>query len=147
MPEEKPQVAVDDRRWDELKFIQETLSKAWAAYLLYFVWFHTAVYGAAAYSMGAGPKEPSRGLVWLAATVCVLSEGLTIAVTFALGKYSRNAVRRVKAIVDEGNFHSGLDPRILLPGQLLNVTAITCVVSLVMGACAFLFVALLYLRS
>jgi hypothetical protein len=113
--------------------------------LIYFVWFHTAIYGAVSYLMGPGGKEASRSAVWLAATMCVSSEGLTIAVTIALGKYSKNALRRVKAILEEGNFHAGLDPQILPPGAATNITAIACVRSLVIGASACLFAAISHL--
>jgi hypothetical protein len=117
--EKKTQAAANDRRWDELKFIQETVYKVWSAYLIYFLWFHTAIYAVVSYSMGTGAKVPSRSQVWAAATICIISEGLSIAVTIALGKYSKNALRRVSTIVDEGNFHSGLDPRIFVacPGH------------------------------
>jgi hypothetical protein len=135
------QSAVADRRWDELKFIQETLHKVWSAYLLYFIWFHTAVYGALSYLLGTGAKQPSKELTIVVATVCTISEILTIAVTVALGMYSRKVLRRADAIVKDGNFHSGLDAKIILPKQVLDATVPACILSFALAAFACLLTA------
>ena len=43
--------AAADRRWDELQLIQETLYKVWSAFLVYFIWLHTAVYRVVSFLM------------------------------------------------------------------------------------------------
>jgi hypothetical protein len=141
MPEEeKSKAAWEDRRWDELKFVQETLYKAWSAFLVYFIFLHTAVYGAIAVLLKGDPKPP-RDLVWVTTAVILSAEGLSIAVAIALVSYTQKALRRARAIVKEANFHPGIDPEILLPDQFLKVVGRTCVASFVIGAlsCIYMF--------
>jgi magnesium-transporting ATPase (P-type) len=142
MPDDRQvQTAPEDRRWDELKFIQETVYKVWSAYLVYFLWFHTAIYAALSFAMGTGPKTPTRHAVLVSAFIIIVSELLSIIVSIALAVYSKRALRRTDAIVRDGNFHPGVDPRVLLPWQFLQVAAATCILSFIVSIGACLYVA------
>ena len=139
--DEEVPAAPEDRRWDELKFIQDSVHKVWSAYLVYFLWFHTAIYAALSYAMGTGPKTPTKEVMLVSVVIIAVSELLSITVTIALAVYSTRALRRVETIVREGNFHPGVDPRELLPGKFLQVVAATCIVSFVVSLGACLYVA------
>ena len=140
MPDEE-KLKWEDHRWDELKFVQETLYKVWSAFLVYFIFLHTAVYGAIAVLLKADPGPPPKDLVWVTTLVILSAEGLSIAVVIALANYSRKALQRARTIVKEANFHPGVDPGILLPGQFIEVASRTCLASFVIGAlvCIYMF--------
>jgi hypothetical protein len=139
---EEVQNAFEDHRWDELKFIQDTVHKVWSAYLIYFIWFHTGVYAALSFAMGTGPKTPTRNVVLVAVVVITASELLSMAVTIALAVYSKSALKRVEVIVREGNFHPGVNSQVLLPGHAIQVVAVTCILSFIVSTFACLYVAL-----
>ena len=140
-PEENTKVPREDRRWDELKFIQETLYKVWSAFLVYFIFLHTAVYGGIAVLLkGGDPSPPPRDLVWATTAVIISAEALSIAVVIALGNYSKKALRRARTIVEEAHFHPGVDAGTLLPDKVIEVVSRTCLASFVIGALVSLYV-------
>jgi hypothetical protein len=75
------------------------------------------------------------------AFIIIVSELLSIIVSIALAVYSKRALRRTDAIVRDGNFHPGVDPRVLLPWQFLQVAAATCILSFIVSIGACLYVA------
>jgi hypothetical protein len=98
------------------------------------------------YLLGTGTKAPTKELTVFCTIIIIASEIFTVAVTVALGMYSKRVRRRAATIIKEGNFHSGLDARTILPGTMLAITVQACILSFVLAAFACLYTAWRALR-
>lgn len=119
-------VAADDgttvaRRWEELKVIQDTLMKVWQAYMIWSVWFLTALYATLTFVVGFDKDNSKFNKTYtnVAAVVCVMLGLIAIYATVELLRYTQEAVARGEELCNSPGFHKGISPRTLMAAPLL----------------------------
>jgi hypothetical protein len=133
--------AIEDRRWDEMKFVQDTLFRVWTAYLFWFIWFNSSIFGA--FSFLTKPSDqPTKYHLLATAVICIGFELAAIAVTIAVHRYSLEALRRVDSVIAEGGFHPGVSSHILLPARIISVAPPACIAVFLLGIAAWVYVLL-----
>ena len=130
------------RRWDELKLIQDTLTKVWQAYMIWSIWFLTALYGTIAYVAGFDKDNArlTKSYALAAASICIILDIVAFFATVALLRYTREATDRAEQLSRSTGFHSGISPRTLMAAPLLKTTCFGFLVSYVvyLGLWAYL---------
>jgi hypothetical protein len=142
--QEKEEASPQDRRWEELKFLQDTLFKVWTAYMVFYIWFATAIFGALSYVWRPGEQVKlglSSNQRTVGGIVLVLCIGAAIVVTVTLGRYSTRVLDRVRALIAQGGLHAGLDQRTLLPASVIAIAVPACCLTLCLGLGLWAYVA------
>ena len=112
------------RRWDELKMIQDTLTKVWQAYMIWSIWFLTALYGTIAYVAGFDKDNArlTKSYALAAASICVILDMVAFGATVVLLRYTCEATDRADHLGRSAGFHSGISPRTMMAAPLLKST-------------------------
>ncbi len=110
------------RRWDELKTIQDTLMKVWQSYMLWSIWFLTALYGTITYVAGFDKDNAklTKSFALAAGVTSVILDVVAIGATIILLRYTREATDRAEHLSRSTGFHSGISPRTMMAAPLLR---------------------------
>ena len=111
-----------DRCWDELKTIQDTLMKVWQSFMLWSIWFLTALYGTITYVAGFDKDNTklTKSFALAAASTSVVLDVVAIGATVALLRYTREATDRAEHLSRSSGFHPGVSPRTMMAAPLLK---------------------------